>query len=263
MELVEVIRGAKTSDQTVATIVALAKRIKKTPIVVRDCPGFLVNRVLLPYMNEALLLLQEGAAMDAIDAAAEKFGMPMGPIALNDLVGLDTSYYAGEVMAAAYPDRAVKTTILGALVKAGQLGKKSGAGFRKYGAGKSSRAEPNPEFVKIFAAHRTGTRTPSAEEITDRLFLPMLLEATRVLEENIVREPGDVDMGMILGTGFPPFRGGPLRWCDAEGADKILDRVERYVTLGKRFEPTETLKRHARTGELFYPAPKLTTAAST
>jgi 3-hydroxyacyl-CoA dehydrogenase/enoyl-CoA hydratase/3-hydroxybutyryl-CoA epimerase/3-hydroxyacyl-CoA dehydrogenase/enoyl-CoA hydratase/3-hydroxybutyryl-CoA epimerase/enoyl-CoA isomerase len=211
-------------------------------------------------LNEALVLLQEGAPMDAIDAAALKFGMPMGPIALNDLVGLDTSYYAGQVLAAAYPDRAVKTIILAALVQAGQLGKKSGAGFRTY-TGKSSKSEPNPKFLKIIEAHRTDQRTPREAELTDRLFLPMLLEATRVLEEQIVREPSDVDMGMILGTGFPPFRGGLLRWCDAEGAGKILERLAPYAKLGKRFEPTETLKRHAQTGELFYPLPKLTAPA--
>src|SRR5207248_3032238 len=112
MELVEVIRGAKTDDETVATIVALSKRIKKTPIVVRDCAGFLVNRVLFPYMNEALLLLEEGVPMDAIDKAATAFGMPMGPIALQDMVGLDTSFYAGQVIAAAFPDRATKSAIL-------------------------------------------------------------------------------------------------------------------------------------------------------
>src|SRR5262249_47400677 len=189
-------------------------------------------------------------SMDAIDAAAVQFGMPMGPIALNDLVGLDTAYYAGQVMTAAYPDRAVKTTILAALVKAGQLGKKSGAGVRKYSGGKSDKAGPNPELIKLLPAHHTGDCTPSEEEITDRLFLPMLLEATRVLEENIVREPGDVDMGMILGTGFPLFRGGLLRWCDTEGAGRILERVQRYTSLGKRFEPTETLIQHARTGGL-------------
>ncbi|HEV3166528.1 MAG TPA: 3-hydroxyacyl-CoA dehydrogenase NAD-binding domain-containing protein [Isosphaeraceae bacterium] len=256
MELVEVIRGAKTSDETVATIVALAKRIRKSPIVVRDCAGFLVNRVLLPYMNEALLLLQEGAPMDAIDDAATKFGMPMGPIALHDFVGLDTACYAGKVMVAAYSDRAVPTPILDDLVKAGRLGQKSGAGFRKYG-GKSSRPQPDPTFEPILAKYRKGSHTFTAEELTDRLFLPMLLEATRVLEEHIVREPADVDMGLILGIGFPPFRGGILRWCDSEGASKILERVERYRSLGKRFEPTETLTKMAQTGAKFYPLPKL------
>ena len=118
MELVEVIRGEKTSDETVATIVALAKQIRKTPIVVKDCAGFLVNRVLFPYMNESLILLQDGASMEAIDRAATKFGMPMGPITLTDLVGLDTAVYAGKVVAEAYPDRTVTSPILEEMLKA-------------------------------------------------------------------------------------------------------------------------------------------------
>jgi 3-hydroxyacyl-CoA dehydrogenase/enoyl-CoA hydratase/3-hydroxybutyryl-CoA epimerase/3-hydroxyacyl-CoA dehydrogenase/enoyl-CoA hydratase/3-hydroxybutyryl-CoA epimerase/enoyl-CoA isomerase len=256
MELVEVIRGEQTSDETVATVVALAKAIRKTPIVVRDCPGFLVNRVLFPYMNEALLLLTEGASMDAIDKAATAFGMPMGPIALEDLVGLDTSWYAGQVMLEAYPDRGVPTPILGDLVKAGRLGKKSGAGFRRF-AGKSGRPQADPECDSFLEKYRTGERVPSEEEMTDRMFLAMLLEATRVVEEGIVREPGDADMGLILGIGFPPFRGGILRWCDSEGAGAVLERLGRYTHLGKRFEPTEILKRHAATGEQFYPRPKI------
>ncbi len=179
MELVEVIRGERTSDETVATIVALAKRIRKTPIVVRDCAGFLVNRVLFPYMNEALLLLQEGVPMDTIDKAATRFGMPVGPIALQDMVGLDTSLYAGKVLAHAYPDRAVPTPILDELVKAGRLGKKSGKGFRRY-TGKAGKPEADPEVESILAAHRTGEAPPLDESrLTDRLFLPMLLDATR------------------------------------------------------------------------------------
>jgi 3-hydroxyacyl-CoA dehydrogenase/enoyl-CoA hydratase/3-hydroxybutyryl-CoA epimerase/3-hydroxyacyl-CoA dehydrogenase/enoyl-CoA hydratase/3-hydroxybutyryl-CoA epimerase/enoyl-CoA isomerase len=258
MELVEVIRGARTSDETVATVVALAKRVRKTPIVVKDCAGFLVNRVLFPYMNEALLLLQEGVPMDAIDAAATRFGMPMGPIALQDLVGLDTSAYAGKVIAKAYPDRAVPTPILFDLVKAGRLGKKSGAGFRKY-TGKGGKPAPDPDFEPILAKHKSGEPPAlSEEDLTDRLFLPMLLEATRVLEEGIVREAADVDMGLILGIGFPPFRGGILRWADSLGAAKVVEKLEKYRSLGKRFEPTETLSRMARSGELFYPRPKLT-----
>ena len=256
MELVEVVRGEQTSDETVATIVALAKKIRKTPIVVRDCPGFLVNRILLPYMNEALLLLGEGASMDAIDKAATRFGMPMGPIALHDLVGFDTAFYAGKVMTAAYPDRAVPTPILGELVRAGRLGAKSGSGFRKHGP--KGRSQVDPEVEPILSRHRTGDRVPDEAEITDRLFLPMLLEATRVLEEGIVREPADVDMGLILGIGFPPYRGGILRWADAEGAATILHRLEKYHDLGPRFRPTETLERHANSDERFYPALKAT-----
>jgi 3-hydroxyacyl-CoA dehydrogenase/enoyl-CoA hydratase/3-hydroxybutyryl-CoA epimerase/3-hydroxyacyl-CoA dehydrogenase/enoyl-CoA hydratase/3-hydroxybutyryl-CoA epimerase/enoyl-CoA isomerase len=258
MPLVEVIRGAKTSDETIATVVALAKKIKKTPIVVNDCPGFLVNRVLFPYMNEALALLEEGVPMDAIDDAAVKFGMPMGPIALQDAVGLDISFGAGRVLAKAYPDRAVTSRIVGELVKAGRLGKKTGAGFRKYGG--KGKASNDPAVEAMLKSDRPAP-SYTREEIIDRLFLPMLLEATRVLEEKIVREPADVDMGLILGIGFPPFRGGILRWADAIGAKEILRRLEKYQSLGKRFEPTETLKKHAEAGGSFYPTPKLAASA--
>ena len=142
MQLVEVIRGDKTSDQTVVTLVALAKRIGKTPIVVRDCPGFLVNRILFPYLNESLVLLEEGANPRAIDKAATAFGMPMGPITLNDLVGLDTSLYAGRVINTAFADRAKPTRVLDELVKAGRLGQKTGAGF--YSFSKGSRGVDDP-----------------------------------------------------------------------------------------------------------------------
>lgn len=255
MELVEVIRGAKTTDETVASVVALAKQVRKTPIVVRDCPGFLVNRVLLPYMNEALTLLREGVAMDAIDEAATRFGMPMGPIALHDLIGIDTAAFAGRVMLAAYPDRTVPTRLLLDMVKAGRLGQKAGSGFRKH-AGK--KVEADPAFDAVLGPHRTEGRPMTSEEIVDRLFLPMLVEATRVLEEGIVREAADVDMGLILGIGFPPFRGGILRWSDTVGAGEILRRLDPLRALGKRFEPTESLN----SGEPFYPVPARAPVAS-
>ena len=255
MQLVEVIRGAKTSDETVATIVALAKKIRKTPVVVRDCAGFLVNRVLFPYLTEAVLLLQEGADMDALDKAATKFGMPMGPILLYDVVGNDTSYFAGNVIAAAYPDRAVAVPMLGDMVKAGRMGQKSGSGFRKF-TPKNTKGERDPEFDAILKKYRTGDKQLTAAELTDRLFLPMLFEASRAMEENIAREPGDLDMALILGIGFPPFRGGILRWCDSEGAANIVQRAKKYASLGKRFEPTETIRRMASSGEKFFPKPK-------
>src|SRR5205823_4742213 len=163
-----------------------------------------------------------------------KFGMPMGPIALEDLVGLDTACFAGHVMLKAYPDRAVPTPILDELVKAGRLGQKSGAGFRKYNA--KGKAEPDPAVDATLQAHKTGDHVPTEAEMTDRLFLAMLLEATRALEEGIVRDPSDVDMGLIYGIGFPPYKGGILRWADAEGAGKIVERLGPYAHLGKRFE---------------------------
>jgi 3-hydroxyacyl-CoA dehydrogenase/enoyl-CoA hydratase/3-hydroxybutyryl-CoA epimerase/enoyl-CoA isomerase len=250
MQLVEVIRGEKTSDATVATLVALAKKIGKSPIVVRDCPGFLVNRILFPYINESLALLEEGADPRAIDKAAEKFGMPMGPITLNDLVGLDTALYAGQVVNTAFADRAKSTRILQDLVKAGRLGQKSGAGFYSYAKG--ARGADDPAFVAILDKVRTGPRKIDAEEITDRLFLPMLTEASRVLTENIVREPADVDMGLILGIGFPPQRGGLLRWADTLGMKQVLEKLKRYESLGPRFHPTEQMQKLASAGKGFY-----------
>jgi 3-hydroxyacyl-CoA dehydrogenase/enoyl-CoA hydratase/3-hydroxybutyryl-CoA epimerase/3-hydroxyacyl-CoA dehydrogenase/enoyl-CoA hydratase/3-hydroxybutyryl-CoA epimerase/enoyl-CoA isomerase len=249
MQLVEVIRGERTSDATVATLVALAKRIGKSPIVVRDCPGFLVNRILFPYLNESLVLLEEGAEPRAIDKAAVAFGMPMGPITLNDLVGLDTSLYAGQVVNQAFADRAKDSRILQELVAAGRLGQKSGAGFYSYAKG--SRGVDDPAFAAILEKCRTGRRTISLDEITDRLFLPMLCEASRVLTEGIVRDPADVDMGLILGIGFPPHKGGLLRWADSVGLKAVLAKLKSYESLGPRFLPMEQMKKLAAAGKGF------------
>ena len=255
MQLVEVIRGAKSSDETVAATVALAKKIGKTPIVVKDCPGFLVNRILMPYMNEALLLVEEGAPIAAIDKAAKAFGMPMGPITLHDVVGMDTALFAGRVVAAAYADRMFEPKILAALVEAGRLGQKSGAGFFSYAKG-GTKGKPDPAFDALLAKVRgtaaKSTREYSQQELTDRLFLPMLFEASRSLAEGIARNAEDLDMSLILGLGFPAFRGGLLRWADSLGAAKLLEMVKPYEKLGKRFEPSELLKELARAGKKFY-----------
>ncbi len=252
MQLVEVIRGEKTSDQTVVTLVALAKKVGKTPIVVKDCPGFLVNRILFPYLNEAMVLLEEGAAPRAIDKAASEFGMPMGPMTLSDVVGLDTALYAGMVVNRAFAERAKDTKILAALVAAGRLGQKSGAGFYSYAKG--SRGIDDPTFAPILDKCRTARREIETEEIRDRLFLPMLVEASLVLTEGIVREPADVDMGLILGLGFPVQHGGLLRWADTVGMSKILARLAKYDGLGKRFVPTEQMRTLASSGKGFFSA---------
>ncbi len=251
MALVEVIRGEQTSDETVATLVELSRRIRKTPIVVGDCPGFLVNRILLPYMNEALLLLVEGADMDRIDKAAMRFGFPMGPIALHDFVGLDTAHSAGQVMCAGFGDRAVQTPLLGDLVEAKRLGRKTGSGFRQF-VGKKQKPAADPDFAPFLEKHRGETREHTEQEITERLVLPMLLEATRILAEGIVREPAHVDMGLILGIGFPPFRGGLLHWADDEGLENLANRCENYAQLGERFAPTDLLTDMAKTGKRFF-----------
>ena len=250
MALVEVIRGPKTEDSTVVTLVALAKKLGKSPIVVRDCPGFLVNRILFPYLNEALALVEEGANPRAVDAAATAFGMPMGPIALCDVVGLDTTQFAGDVLAAAYADRARPSLLLAELVRAGRLGQKSGAGFYSYAKG--TRGVDDPALEPIVAKFRTAPRQHSPEEITDRLLLPMLNEAVRVVDEKIVRTVSDVDMGLILGIGWPTFRGGLLRWADSLGLDVVVSRMAKYASVGERFVPPALLREMAAAGRRFY-----------
>ncbi len=251
MPLVEVIRGPKTSDETVVTAVAFAKSIGKSPIVVNDGPGFLVNRCLLPYMNEALELLLDGASIDAIERAAKAFGMPMGPITLYDVVGIDTAYYAGSVMYQAFPDRCIANPLIVQMVKTKRLGQKTGAGFYKYKDPKG-RGEPDPEFAKLLESHLRKPRKLSAEEITHRLFLPMLLEATRILEDRIVRDPRDVDLGLIYGIGFPPFKGGLLFWADTVGAKQIVEWLKPLEPLGERMKPTATIRKMAERGGKFY-----------
>jgi 3-hydroxyacyl-CoA dehydrogenase/enoyl-CoA hydratase/3-hydroxybutyryl-CoA epimerase/3-hydroxyacyl-CoA dehydrogenase/enoyl-CoA hydratase/3-hydroxybutyryl-CoA epimerase/enoyl-CoA isomerase len=251
MPLVEVIRGRATSDETIATAVSYARRLSKSPIVVNDGPGFLVNRVLLPYMNEALLLLEEGAAIKQVDRAATAFGMPMGPIALYDTVGLDVAIHAGGVLQAAFPDRVVPSTILPAMVEAGRLGKKAGRGFFDYGGKRRDRGEESSETAAMIAKSRREERQFTSAEITDRLFLPMLLEATRVLEDGVAASAGDVDLAMILGTGFPPFRGGLLFWADSLGAGAIVKKLESYASLGERFKSTALLQNAAVKGASF------------
>ncbi len=251
MQLVEVIRGDKTSDQTVATAVAFAKQIGKMPIVVKDGPGFLVNRVLSPYLNEALQLFADGAEIDAIDAAAIRFGMPLGPFQLYDMVGLDTALYAGRTMWEAFPERVLASPVIPALVKAGRLGQKKGVGFYTYpGKGKMSRVDAKSREIALQYRRKESRLAP--DSLADRLLFPMLLEATRLLEEGRARDPRDVDLGVIFGLGFPSSRGGLLYWADTIGASEILRRLEPLADIGPRMQPTELLREMSRTGKKFY-----------
>jgi 3-hydroxyacyl-CoA dehydrogenase/enoyl-CoA hydratase/3-hydroxybutyryl-CoA epimerase/3-hydroxyacyl-CoA dehydrogenase/enoyl-CoA hydratase/3-hydroxybutyryl-CoA epimerase/enoyl-CoA isomerase len=252
MKLVEVIRGRETSDETVATAVAHVKRLGKSPIVCNDGPGFLVNRLLLPYMHEALELLAAGVAIEKIERAATAFGMPMGPISLYDMVGLDTALFAGQTMARAYPERVGTSPILESLVKAGRLGTKSGAGFFNY-QNKKKKAQPDETLQGFVEPHMQQEKVLlDREQITARLFLPMLLEATRVLEEGIVRDVRDVDLGLIFGIGFPPFKGGLLFWADTLGANQIVEMLKPLESLGERAKPTPMLLDLAKTDGTFY-----------
>lgn len=252
MMLVEVIRGPQSSDATIATAVAHVKKQGKFPVVVQDGPGFLVNRLLFPYMNEALVLLSEGVPMETIDRAAKKFGMPMGPVELHDMVGLDTALYAGSVMSAALPHRMVESPILSALVSAGRLGNKSGLGFYSY-KGKKGKRTADPEVQTILKPHlKPGSADQSVDALAARLILPMLLEATDVLAARLVRDARDVDLGLIYGIGFPAFKGGLLFWADRLGAPKILEMLRPFEGIGPRFTPTALLKDLAAKNGKFY-----------
>ncbi len=244
MELVEIIRGEQTSDLTVGTLVALAQELGKTPIAVRDGPGFLTTRILFPYLSQALELLEEGNAAEAINTAAVDFGMPSGPIALLDFIGLDTALAISRVMAEGFPERASVSPLLAELVELGRLGQKTGAGFYRYET-KGSPGLPDPLFEQILRAHRRGALPSSPEIIIDRLFLPMLLESHRALEEGIASDPADVDKASVLGFGFPASRGGILTWGDTEGAESILARLAPYQSLGPVFYAPERLSRMA------------------
>jgi 3-hydroxyacyl-CoA dehydrogenase/enoyl-CoA hydratase/3-hydroxybutyryl-CoA epimerase/3-hydroxyacyl-CoA dehydrogenase/enoyl-CoA hydratase/3-hydroxybutyryl-CoA epimerase/enoyl-CoA isomerase len=220
---------------------------------VNDGPGFLVNRILFPYMNEAVELLLDGVSPREIDKAALTFGMPIGPVALYDLVGLDTALYAGRTMWEAFPDRVLASPLVPALVKAGRLGQKTGRGFFRYD-NKKGRAEDDPEVLPIIETYRRPARKISKDEITHRIFLSMLLEATRVLDDHVARDVRDIDLGVIFGLGFPPFRGGLLFWADTVGASQIIEWLKPLEGLGPRLQPTARLRQMAADGGKFYPA---------
>ena len=247
MPLVEVIRGEKSSDETVATVIALAKKAGKTPVVIGDCPGFLVNRLLIPYIVEAVHLFEEGASFERIDRLLLEFGMPMGPFRLVDEVGLDVGYKVAKVLEEGYGARMATAPIFERIYsQMGLLGKKSGRGFYTYA---NNSAEVNAEVEALV----TEKREFRDEEILDRTILVMLNEASRALEEGIVDNAGYLDMAMVMGTGFPPFRGGLLRYGDERGIESVVSRLKVLSTLyGERFEPSALLLHMAQEDQKFY-----------
>ncbi len=251
MPLVEVIRGKKTSDQTTVTVVNYAKKLGKTPIVVRNGSGFLVNRLLLPYLNEACQLLMEGVGLSNIEKVITRFGMPMGPFTLLDVVGIDTAKKAGEVLVNAFPDRIKQSEVLNALNKNNRWGQKNGKGFFKYPKGKK-KGEPDETLMDSINPLIKKEKDLSKHEILERMMIPMILEATRVLEDGIASCVRDVDMGMIFGTGFPPFRGGLLRYADSLGISNILKICDKYHDLGMRYDPTQMILDMNKSNKTFY-----------
>jgi 3-hydroxyacyl-CoA dehydrogenase/enoyl-CoA hydratase/3-hydroxybutyryl-CoA epimerase/enoyl-CoA isomerase len=256
MPLVEVIRGEKSGDAAIATTVGYAQALGKTPIVVKDCGGFLVNRVLFPYFAGFELLLRDGASYERIDQVMERWGWPMGPALLIDVVGIDTCVHADRVLAEAYPDRMRHEgqSATEAMVAAARLGQKNGKGFYAWKPEKKGppSKQSDPDAKGIVAALAKGKAEPTDEEIVERLMLPMLLESSRVLEEGIVATPVEVDMAMLYGLGFPPFRGGIFRWADAETPAALVAAAERHRALGPLYTPTQQLTALAASGRGFH-----------
>tara|TARA_Y100000590_G_scaffold466236_1_gene640946 strand:+ start:452 stop:2626 length:2175 start_codon:yes stop_codon:yes gene_type:complete len=252
MPLVEVVRGNKTSNTTIATICALATSLGKVPVVTGDGPGFLVNRILLPYMNEAGFLLEDGASVTEIDRAAKDFGMPMGPLRLVDEVGIDISRHAGNHLYEAFGRRFTPSSSLTAIYESGRIGKKNGLGFYKYDGNKEIGVDP--EIYKVLGSSVPNSRTTiDTREIINRLFLSMINEAARALDAGIVTRACDVDLAMIMGTGFPPFRGGLLRFADTLHSRNILDMLEDLENRnGPRFAPADLIYRLASEDLNFY-----------
>ena len=250
MPLLEVIPTAATAPQTVSTAVGFGRRLGKTVIVVKDAPGFWVNRILAPYMNEAVQLLASGVRADEIDAAMVRFGFPVGPITLLDEVGIDVAQHACQVLQAAFGERLVPPPALAALVKDGRLGRKAGKGFYTYTNGKKGGVDA--AIYPLLGVQPNGG-IPFAE-VVQRLTYAMLNEAARAVAEGVVRTPRDGDIGAIYGFGFPPFRGGPLRYLDDLGPDRVFAELQRLAErLGPRFTPSEAIVDHARSLARFYP----------
>ncbi|MEE9336102.1 MAG: fatty acid oxidation complex subunit alpha FadB [Granulosicoccaceae bacterium] len=260
MPLVEVIRSKDSSDIAIATTVAYALALRKTPIVVNDCPGFLVNRILFAYFTGFSQLISDGADFVAVDKTLEKFGWPMGPAYLLDVVGMDTAKHASAVMAEGFPDRMSSDgdTIIDALYNAERLGQKNGKGFYQYiidRKGKPQKTADEAVIPLINAVQKTA-KDFTEEEILDRLMIPLCIESARCVEDNIVDSVAEADMGLVYGIGFPPFRGGALHYVDKIGLTEFCKRADALSALGSLYTPTEKMRDMAAKGIGFYSGDK-------
>jgi 3-hydroxyacyl-CoA dehydrogenase / enoyl-CoA hydratase / 3-hydroxybutyryl-CoA epimerase len=249
MQLVEIVVGRQTAPEVVQRALRFVQQIGKLPVIVKNSPGFLVNRILMPYLLEAGRLFEAGASVVELDEAMLDFGMPMGPMRLLDEVGLDVALHVAHTLAASFSDRMTVPESLIKMTHASLLGRKSGRGF--YVHNKSKEALPNPQTAS-FVLDRRAANWPRLE-LQERMLLLMINEAARCLEEGIVSDPGDVDFAMIMGTGFAPFRGGPLRHADALGATKLVGAMEHLVDTGAPdFKPSALLRNLAVEQGTFY-----------
>lgn len=251
MELVEVVRGEKTDAETIARLVSFVRTLGKTPIVTSDSPGFLVNRVLFPYLGEAVLMVREGIDVATIDKQLRRFGMPMGPLELLDQVGLDVAQHVASSLTSILRGLEPVPETLSAMVESGQLGKKSNVGFYEYTKGKKGK----PLSSGNETVGGGGFADDGLTAIQRRLVYPMLMESIRCLEENVVQQPWAIDLAMVLGTGFAPHRGGPLHVVDQIGPDVVLSNAKRLSELsGDRFSPPANLVQMAAAKSKYFNA---------
>lgn len=250
MPLVEVIPGEQTSQQTIATAVAFCKKLDKVPIVVKDVPGFLVNRILMPGVIEGMHMLQEGVDMERLDKVMADFGMPMGPFLLADEIGNDVIYKVGMILENAYGERMQVPGLAKAMNDEGLFGKKVGKGFYLH---KGKQPKPNGRVKRLLKKLTEEKEAVSDLFILERSLFAMVNEASRCLEEGVVANPTYLDLALVMGTGFPPFRGGLLRYADSVGIPHIVSQLQLFSkSYGNRFVPCETLLEMQRTGATFY-----------
>lgn len=255
MPLVEIIRGAQSSEETIATTVAYAKKMGKIPIVVNDCPGFLVNRILFPYFGAFSRLIYDGADFKQIDKAMERFGWPMGPAYLLDVVGLDTAFHCQDVMAEGFERMSLEfDSAIDKLYEQKNLGQKTGSGFYLYEPDKKGKPKKltNPQMDKVLATVRPQAKEFDDQEIVERMMVAMCLETARCLEDGIVETAIEADMGLVLGLGFPAFRGGALRYVDSIGLPQFCDIADKYAELGAIYHATEKMRSMAAGNEKYY-----------
>jgi 3-hydroxyacyl-CoA dehydrogenase/enoyl-CoA hydratase/3-hydroxybutyryl-CoA epimerase len=252
MQLVEIVRGPRTSPAALDTALSYVKAIGKLPVLVKDSPGFLVNRILLPYMVEAVRLFAEGVAPERLDRVMLDFGMPMGPARLCDEVGLDVAQHVAVDLQNRLAKPVPINDTLAKMIARGWLGKKSGTGFYVFPSEKGAKEQPNPALAE-FQSPGLGAKQDDAT-LLDRMVLVMINEAARVLEEGVVAAPEDVDFGMIFGTGWAPFRGGPLRYADTRGVADVVGQLQKLQTdVAPHFAPCGMLSHMASSRSRFYP----------